>query len=340
MRILLGERHLVLVAFLAVPAASLGALAAISGSDVLAAYYWTLWGGFSLQQIPETLLRASPILMASAGLCAAYTARAWNLGAEGQLLLGAMAAAWAGISIPFGGIPGILAAALAGAAAGAAWAGVAGLLRTHRGVNEVLSTAMMNYVATYLASYLLYGPLRNPSIPFPETPPLREDLLLPPLVEGTRLHAGVAFSFLVLAPAAHLVMRHSLVGARLAVLGSGEARARYLGLRVGRMILGSMIVSGLLAGAAGALEVLGVHGRALQNVSQGYGYLAIAVALAAGANCAAAAALSVMLGGFLNGITTAQAMAGVPSGVSDVMTGLLLISAVAAFLRRERPWTW
>lgn len=303
-------------------------LSIISGVDITSTYYWIIWGGFSPHQIPETLLRSSPILITAAGLVAPYMARIWNVGAEGQLILGALGSSWLGLHLSGLGLIGIVVLILFGGLCGLAWALLPSFLKIYRGSNEVFTTLMMNYIAMYLASYLLNGPLRSGSSLFPETDLISGDLWLEPVIPGTRIHAGVLVSLIALPIAVHMLVGRSLIGLRLRILGAGEAQASYFGVDVKRIVILSMSYSGFMAGVAGSLEVLGVHHKALLSISQGYGYLAIPAAVTSGSNGLALLAISIGLGGVINGVTTAQMMLGIPSGSVYILQGLFLIASL------------
>ncbi len=311
-------------------------LSILSGISVISTYYWIFWGGFSPQQMPETLLRASPILITAAGLVVPYTARIWNIGAEGQLILGALGSSWIGLYLSGTGPLGILVAMLFGGVCGLVWAMIPGLLKIYRRSSEVLTTLMMNYIALYMASYLLNGPLKSRASLFPETDLIARDLWLEPIIQGTRIHIGVLASLAVLPIAIHVLVGKSLLGLRLRIPGSGEAQAMYFGISLERTVMISMAYSGFMAGVAGSLEVLGIHHRALLTISQGYGYLAIPAAMVAGSSGPALLAVSIGLGGLINGVTTAQMMLGMPSGVVYILQGVFLVIALVIVRARGR----
>jgi len=322
------NNFLLALLFLIILAAIVGLLALITGANPLNVLYWILWGGFSPQQIPETLLRASPILIIASGLAIPYMAKVWNIGSEGQLIFGAIGTAWIGIHLSGWGSFGILIAVLFGGLCGLVWALIPGLLRVYRGSNEVLTTLMMNYIAIYMASYLLNGPLKSKASLFPETDLVGRDLWLDPLFPGTRIHAGILISLALLPLAIHILFGRSLIGLRLRIIGAGEVQARYFKLNSGLIVILSMIFSGFMAGVAGSLEVLGVHHRALPTISQGYGYLAIPVAMVSGPSAPMLLIASIGLGGVTNGVTVAQMITGIPSGMMYILQGFLLIMAL------------
>ena len=235
----------------------LALLLAAGGYDVGAAFA-ALWNGSvgsSYAFFSATLVRATPLMLAGLAVALAFRAGVWNIGAEGQLLAGATAAIGA-IALPVPGWFGLVLALLAALAAGALWAAPAALLR-RRGVLEVISTIMLNFVALDLVGYLVRGPLQEPTHAYPQsvTIPLEARL---PRITGTRLHLGVALA-VVAAGALSVVMRRSAWGFRVRAIGANPRAAASAGLiDVERAARGAFLVSGALAGLAGGIEVSGV----------------------------------------------------------------------------------
>jgi simple sugar transport system permease protein len=226
-----------------------------------------------------TIGKAIPRLMAALGIAIALRAGLWNIGAEGQIYIGATAATAVVLATP--GLPfpmPLLLAMLAGTLAGGLWAAVPGVLRATRGISEVITSLMLVYVAIQLTSYLLTGPWSVPHSTFPSTEPFPSAARLPNIWPGTLLNAGAVVAVLS-ATVAWFIMSRSTYGLRLRAFGGSEPAARFAGVRVKRLIVSAMALSGVFAGLAGALEVLGVRGRLLEGFSPGYGFEAIAIAL-------------------------------------------------------------
>jgi general nucleoside transport system permease protein len=248
--------------------------------DPIDAYESMFSAAFGSQNsLSITIGKAIPRLMAALGIAIALRAGLWNIGAEGQIYVGATAAtavvlATEGLPFP---VPLVL-ALLAGAVAGCLWAALPGVLRATRGVSEVITSLMLVYVAIQLTSYLLTGPWSVPGSTFPATEPFPSAARLPNIWPGTLLNAGAVIA-VVSAVVAWFLMSRSAFGLRLRALGGGEQAARFAGVRVKRIIVLAMAVSGTFAGLAGAVEVLGVRGRLLEGFSPGYGFEAIAIAL-------------------------------------------------------------
>ena len=278
-----------------------------------------------------TVVRMVPLGFAGLAVSLAFRAGILNIGAEGQLLVGAVAATalagpLAGAS-PVIAIPALLAA---GAGAGAAWAAIAALLRLRFGVLEVISTIMLNFVALYLTGWLVRGPLQEPTKVNPQSASLAESLHLPVLLEGTRLHVGVLLMIAV-ALGAWWWLAHTASGFRVRAVGMNAAAARSAGeIGVARTVFGAFVLSGLLAGLGGAVEYTGITYALYENFSPGYGYTAIAVALLARLHPVGVLGTALLFGALEAGANAMQRDAGVPSVVVSVVEALLILLIVAA----------
>lgn len=305
---------------------------AAGGYDVVraAGAMWNGAMGSSYAFFSGTLLRATPLIIVGLAVAVAFRAGVLNIGAEGQLLAGAAATIAAGlwmsrwpgwVSIPF--------ELAAGMSAGAAWAGIAALLKRRFGVLEVISTLMLNFVALDVVSYLVRGPLQEPSHTYPETPRLADPERLGTLVTGQRLHVGFVVA-LALALAAWWFMRFAAAGFRLRVVGAGPAAAASAGrVNVERVVFRAFLASGALAGLGGAIQVAGVTYKLFEDFSPGYGYTAIAVALLARLDPVAVIVAGVFFGGLEAGGAGMQRDAGVPSGFVYVIEALVILGVLA-----------
>lgn len=288
--------------------------------------------------IADILVRSTPLVLAGLAVAVAFRAGILNIGADGQLLVGATAAAAIGVTV--GDSLGVLAlplALLCGAIAGGVWALIAAYLKTRFGVLEVISTIMLNFVATYGVSYLVRGPLQEPTHIYPQTSPIATGAQLPRLIAGTRFHAGFLLA-IVLAVAAWWILRNTAAGFRLRVTGANPFAAQSAGqINVPRVMTQAFIVSGMLAGLAGAVEVCGVTYSLYENLSPGYGYTAIAVALLAGLNPLGVIATSVVFGSLEAGASALQRTAGIPATLASVIEASIIL-LVIAFERIDLPW--
>ncbi|MCW6005707.1 ABC transporter permease [Micromonospora sp. CPCC 205371] len=301
-----------------------------AGADVVTAYR-TLWTGAfgSPQNVANTLVETVPLALVGVGVALSFRAGLFNIGAEGQLLLGGVAAALAGLALGGAPMPVVLPAMMAaGILAGAAWASVAALLRVHLGTNEVLSTIMLNYIAVFLVDYLLNGPARDPASPLARTAALPPSAILPVLVPHTTLHAGILVAVAAAAIGQLYLSRH-VWGLRLAATGLNPAAARNAGLPVRRILLSTLAVSGALAGLAGMCQVSGVQGRMITNLSPGYGYTAIVVALLGRSSPAGTLVAALFFGALTVGGAAMETGVGVPASVVTIIQYLVVLLLVA-----------
>ena len=259
---------------------SAGILLAATGTDAITAlgnaYRASLGSQFALS---TTIVKSLPRLFAALGIAIALRAGLWNIGAEGQLYLGAVGATAVTILLP--GLPGplvILLAVLVGIVAGALWGLLPGVLRAYRGVNEVITSLMLVYVGIQLASYLIQGPWVAANATFPATEPLPRQFRLPLLLSGTVLNAGVVVAAIAVV-VAWILLERSVFGVDLNAVGGNPEAARALGTNVSRTIVLAFLVSGGFAALSGVVDVLGARGRLVLGFSPGYGFEAIAIAL-------------------------------------------------------------
>jgi simple sugar transport system permease protein len=278
-----------------------------------------------------TLVRAVPLLCTGVAVAIAFRAGVFNIGAEGQLLVGAAAAATVALATPLAAWPAVLAlpiALAAAAVAGGLWAGIAALLRTRFGVLEVISTIMLNFVALHFVSYLVRGPLQEPTHVYPQSASIPESLHLPRLPGAGRLHAGLLLAVAIIAVAGWVV-RHTAAGFRLMAVGENPDAAASAGqIDVGRTTTRAFLASGAFAGLAGGIELLGVTFALYENLSPGYGFTAIAVALLAGLDPWRVLPTAVLFGALEAGAGAMQRDAGIPSTVVTVIEASLILAAV------------
>jgi len=290
--------------------------------------------------LADTLTKTTPLLLTGLGVAIAFRTRLWNIGGEGQFLVGALAASAVGAyllkGLPvFALIPLIL---LAGAVAGALWAGIAGVMQVTRGVPEVISTIMLNFVAAQLLSYLLHGPMQEASRAQPATEALPAQATLPTLWTGTTLHWGFLIA-LAMAGIVAVLLSQSRLGYALRVVGANPIAARVAGIDVDRTRLAAMLWSGALCGLAGSIELSGVMGSLYENYSPGYGFTAIAVALLGRLNPWGIVASSLFFGALTAGSGSMERTAGISANLSYVLQGgtlLVLLAFQSARWRTQR----
>jgi simple sugar transport system permease protein len=305
-------------------------------SDVLLAFWEGAFGsGYAFWS--ATLVRATPLLLVGLAVALAFRAGVLNIGAEGQLLVGAICAS--AVALRLSGLPApvlILGMVAAGMVGGAAWAGIAALLRRRFGVLEVISTIMLNFVALALISWVVRGPLQEPTGVYPMSATFTEAARWPFLIPGQRLHLGI---LLGLAAAAVLwfVLARTAAGFRIRAVGAGARAAQSAGgVDAPRLAARTFVLSGALAGLAGASEVGGVTWALYEGISPGHGYTAIAVALLARLDPRWVVLTAIFFGALEAGGAAMQRDAGVPSVAVKIVTALILLGVLAA--TRWRGW--
>jgi ABC-type uncharacterized transport system permease subunit len=284
----------------------------------------------------EVLNRATPILFTGTAVAIAFRAGYWNIGVEGQLLMGAVAAA--GIGQLVEGWPTLLVLPLmigGGALAGAAWALVPALLRVRMGIDEVVTTLLLNPVALLVVQGLLHGPWKDPETGFPESPRIAEAAEFPqlsdfiPLIGRSRLHLGFVIAVVVIVIAWYMLSR-TATGLRVRAVGLSPRGARFAGIKVERTLLRVALISGAIAGIAGVSEVAGIQFRLTEGVSPGFGYTGVVVAMLGGLTMPGVLLAGLLLGDLSVGATSAVRSLQIPSQVGDVVQGTLLLVVVGA----------
>jgi ABC-type uncharacterized transport system permease subunit len=284
-----------------------------------------------------TLVRAIPLMLTGVAVAIAFRAGVLNIGAEGQLLAGAAAAA--GVALSLNGLSAVIVVVLAltaSAVGGAGWASIAAFLRSRFGVLEVISTIMLNFIALHAVSYLVRGPLQEPTHVYPQSSTIGEAIHLPRIVGAGRLHSGLLLA-LGVSIVAGWVLRRTAAGFRLIAAGESPSAATSAGgIDVMATTTLTFLVSGALAGVAGGVEVLGVTFALYENISPGYGYTAIAVALLARLDPWRVVATALLFGGLEAGAGAMQRDAGVPSTLVMVIEAALILAIVAVGAVRRR----
>ena len=276
-----------------------------------------------------TLVRAIPLTIVGTGIAVAFRAGAFNIGAEGQLLAGAVAATVVGLHASANSAISLVVALAVAALAGGAWASIAALLRSRFGVLEVISTIMLNFVAANGVSYLVRGPLQEPTRIYPQTESIALAARLPRLWTETRLHAGV-FIAIAVCIVAWWVMARTAAGFRLRAVGASPTAARAAGrVNTERVVASALVVSGALAGLAGGVEVAGVTYALFENLSPGYGFSAIAVAVLARLHPLAVPIAALLFGGLETGALGMQRDAGIPSVIASAFEAVIILVVIA-----------
>jgi simple sugar transport system permease protein len=300
----------------------------------------------SVNALSETLTAAAPLTLAGLGIALGFRAGLFNIGAEGQLLVGGMAAVIVGFS--FSGLPALAhlpLALLAGALVGALWAAIAGWLRAATGAHEVITTIMLNLISFRLVDYMLRSPwIQRPGRADPISKSVLDSAELPRLLDwldpNFRLHAGIFLTLAVVAFVYWLLFRTTL-GFEFRSAGANPDAARYAGMRAGFLIVASMAIAGALAGLAGANQVLGVLGRASPNFSAGIGFDAIAVALLGRGHPVGVLLAGLLFGALQAGGRQMQVSANVSIDLIAIIQALIIVFIAAPMLvRTVFPWAF
>ena len=307
-------------------AAAAMALAGANPVDGFAALVRGALGG--PREVSETLVQTTALLFPALAVAFAFRAGLFNIGAEGQLVIGGLAAGVVGAALRAPGLVAIPAILCAGAVGGAIWGGIAGALRAKFGGNEVIATLMLNFVAKLLASYLVAGPLHSGDAQSAETAELPPASWLPALVPDTRLTVALVIG-LALAAALAYVLERTVFGYELRAAGEAPEAARRAGIDLGRTALLTLTLSGAIAGLGGATLVTGVLHRFNVALSPGYGFIAIAVALVGDLDPLRIVVAAFAFGILQSGSLTMQSLAHVPKDVVTFIEGLAIVALAA-----------
>jgi general nucleoside transport system permease protein len=311
-------------------------------ADPLAAYAALIKGAVGSRfGMTQVLVKATPLLLVGLGICIAFRANMINIGGEGQIIAGALMAAWFPLTFP--SWPGWLlvpATMIMGFLAGSAWGFVPGFLKARLRVNEILSTIMMNSIALQLMNLLLQGPLMDPAgvaarTFLAQSAQLPHQVWLPRLVPRTLLHSG-AIVAVVLAVVVYLFLWRTTIGYDIRAVGLNPNASRYAGINVPTYQALSLTLAGGFAGLAGVMEVIGVQHRLLEGLTSGYGFTGIVAALLGSLHPLGLIPSSILFGGLLVGADTMQRAVQVPASLVVALLGLvvLFVSGSALWTRR------
>jgi len=309
--------------------------------------YRALWDGAfgSTNAVAETLVKSTPLLLVALGICISFRGNVINIGGEGQMIVGAIAATLVGLT--FTTWPGwlvIIIAMVVGSLGGAIWGGIPGFLKAYFRVNEILSTVMMNAIAVQLMNFLLRGPMIDPlqaelASKIPQTARLAAAFRLPRL-SPTRLHLGFAIA-LVLAVLVYILLWRTTLGYRIRAVGENPHAARYAGINVKKHIVIALLLSGAFAGLAGAIQVYGVNYRMITDGSaSGFtgnaGFNGIVAALFGQLHPVGSIPASIFFGALLVGANKMQRVVQIPSALIIALNGLVVVFVVSSEFWRQR----
>jgi len=302
-------------------------------ANPLQAYYYFLIGPLSNRvSALETLVKGTPLLLTGIAVTIAFAAGYWNIGAEGQLYAGAIAAAWVGPLL--GDFPPVLAIIImlsGGFLAGMLWALIPALLKVKLAVDEVVTTLLMNSVMIFIVSYLLNGPWRDPVSGWPQSPQISTNAMLPKLVQGSRLHFGFIVA-LVMIGVVWFILSRTPLGLRMRATGMRQEAARFMGVNTSRIMLNAALISGGIAGLAGVSEIGGIHFHLIDAISPGYGYSGIIIATLGGLHPIGVGLAALFIGLIDTGAQSVSRALGVPVYLGNVVQGTLLLVTLGMFL--------
>ncbi len=311
-------------------------IAAVRGNPFLA-YYGLIDGSFgSAKALSETAVWATPYIFGGLAVMLAFKGGLFNIGAEGQLALGATVSAligyalpeWLGVEIP--AIIHLPLTILIGIAAGALWAAIVGFFKAYTGGHEVINTIMMNYIALNSISFLLNGPMkdRDPNNVIARTPLIADGARIPTIFDGLRVHWGFVFALLV-AWLVWWLLNKTTLGFEIRTVGANPDAAKYAGINVKRTIILTMAISGMLAGLAGTIEVTGLNYRHELGFSLGYGFDAIAIALLGKSHPLGVVLAAILFAAMRNGATRMQFLTQMPVDLISMLQALILLFVAA-----------
>lgn len=310
----------------------------LAGRDPLSAYqvlfheaFVDYWG------IANSLVKMCPIALTALAVVLPYRAGLFNIGGEGQIYIGGLFAALVGLNLPAcPPLIGILLVLIAGALGGGLWAAIAGVLRAKRGVNEVVVTLLLNFVAIHIVSFAVNGPMLAAGAPYPYSEELPEFVRLPILLAGTDTHIGILL-VPVLAILMHAHFTRSVHGHALDIIGKSHKAARYAGLAVEREMIVSLMLGGAMAGLAGAIEVAGVKYRLFHLFSGGYGFDGLVVAFMAGGQPLLVPLAALFMAGLKAGAGAMQRAIGVDATIIEALRGLIVMFVAAGVSATNAP---
>ena len=305
----------------------------LAGANPFAAYYNFIIVPLSSKfSALEVLVKATPLIFTGVAVTFAFASGYYNIGAEGQLYAGAVAAAWVGATLT--GLPSIAAVPLMlvlGFIAGMLWALIPALLKVKLKVDEVVTTLLMNSIIMYFISALLNGPWRDPETGWPKSPEFFEAARFVQLIPKSRLHLGFIIALVVLL-IVYFVLKRTPFGLQMRAVGASKAGAQFAGINVNRTMLIAALVSGGIAGLAGVSEIAGIHYHLISELSGGYGYTGIIVATLGGLNPIGAGIAALFIGLIDTGAQTVSRVLGVPVYLGDVVQSTLLLVTLGMLL--------
>ena len=308
----------------------------IAGGNLWKSYFYLFYGALGTRfNLLETFVKASPLLMTGLAVAFAFRAKFWNIGAEGQLLAGALAATALGISLD--GVPQILVLPIVivgGFLAGGLWASIPALLKTKLNVDDVVSTLLLNYVMVHIMGALLFGPLQQPGSSWPRSSAIIAAAEYPMLMARSRFHLGIPLAFLAVL-IIWFINKKTTFGYQSRAVGVNARAANFGGINTTKVILWTALISGGLAGLAGVGELCAIQRRLIMDISPGYGYSGIVIAMLGNLHPVGVLFSSLFFSVIIVGAQTMGRMTGVPTYIAEVIQGMVLMVMLIFLLFTE-----
>ncbi|HUV07819.1 MAG TPA: ABC transporter permease, partial [Spirochaetia bacterium] len=307
-----------------------------AGGDLWKSYYFLFYGALGTRfNLLETCVKASPLILTGLAVALAFRARFWNIGAEGQLLAGALVATWIGIYgtwiPPFLLLPVII---TAGFCAGGIWAAVPALLKTKMKVDDVVSTLLLNYVMIHIMGALLFGPLQQPGSSWPRSSEILDAAKYPLLIVRSRFHMGFLMALFAVA-VVWLLNTKMVFGYQSKAVGVNIRAAHFGGIRTSSVTIQTAVLSGGLAALAGVGELCALQYRLIMDISPGYGYSGIVIAMLGNLHPVGVLFSALFFSVIIVGAQTMSRMTGVPSYIAEVIQGMALMVMLVFLLLTE-----
>lgn len=313
----------------------------IAGGNFWKSYYYLFYGALGTRfNLLETFVKASPLLMTGLAVAFAFRAKFWNIGAEGQLLAGALVATALGISL--GGVakPLVLPIVIIGGfLAGGLWASIPAFLKTKLNVDDVVSTLLLNYVMVHIMGALLFGPLQQPGSSWPRSSAIIAAAEYPMLIARSRFHLGIPLAFLAML-VIWFINKKTTFGYQSRAVGVNARAASFGGINSTRVILWTALISGGLAGLAGVGELCAIQRRLIMDISPGYGYSGIVIAMLGNLHPVGVLFSSLFFSVIIVGAQTMSRMTGVPTYIAEVIQGMALMVMLIFLLFTEYKIRW
>lgn len=283
----------------------------------------------------EMLVKATPLILTGVAVALAFTAKFWNIGAEGQLYAGAFAATWVGImNLPLPPVLYVPLVILAGFAGGAIWAVVPGFLKASYKVDDVVTTLLMNYIMIYIVSGILSGPWRNPKTMYPASVDIAQNADFPKIIPHSRVHLGLVLA-IVAVLVLYFIVKRTRLGFEIRATGSNAGAASFLGINTRKTIVLVALISGGIAGLSGAGELAGIQYHLIQDISPGYGYDGIVIAMLGRLSPLGVPLAAIYFAMIITGAQVMSRSLNVPPYIASVIQGITLLVMLAMLLLFE-----